>query len=150
MTVENRFGSSRERWNSARRDVLQSMRRGLFCKCPACGTGKIFGKFLKVNPTCEDCGLKLDGHQADDMPPYIVIMITGHIIVGLILTVEQHADWPMWLHYTVWPALVLFSAMVLLQPVKGALIGYQWALKMHGFDPGNRIPDPALPEKIPG
>ena len=33
----------------------------------------------------------------------------------------------------------------LLQPVKGALIGYQWALKMHGFDPDKRVPDPALP-----
>ena len=131
------------------RNIVQSLKRGFSCRCPQCGEGRIFGKFLKVNPTCDACGLDLSQHRADDMPPYIVIMIVGHIVVGLNLAFEQGADWPLWLHYAVWPALTLFSALALLQPVKGALIGYQWALKMHGFDPDNRVRDPALPDPIP-
>ncbi len=95
------------------------------------------------------CGLELSHHRADDMPPYIVIMIVGHIVVGLNLAFEQGAEWPIWLHYAIWPALTVISALVLLQPVKGALVGYQWALKMHGFDPDNRVHDPALPDPIP-
>lgn len=117
------------------RDVGLAMKRGLFGRCPQCGEGKLFGRFLKVNASCDHCGLRLDAHRADDMPPYIVIMIVGHVVVGLNLMVEQQADWPMWLHFTIWPALTLVSALLLIQPVKGALIGYQWALKMHGFDP---------------
>jgi uncharacterized protein (DUF983 family) len=28
----------------------------------------------------------------------------------------------------------LISSLLLLQPVKGAVVGFQWALRMHGFD----------------
>lgn len=137
-------------WDAAQpRDTMTAIKRGFFCRCPQCGEGKIFGKFLKVNPTCDVCGLALDGHRADDMPPYIVIMIVGHIVVGLNLMFEQQADWPLWVHFAIWPALTLVSALALLQPVKGALIGYQWALKMHGFDPENKVADPALPATAP-
>ena len=101
-----------------------------------------------MNPVCEACGLELSHHRADDMPPYIVIMIVGHIVVGLNLMFEQQAEWPLWVHYAIWPALTVISALALLQPVKGALVGYQWALKMHGFDPDNRVRDPALPDPI--
>ena len=143
MSVEIRTHSD---WDAAQpRDVMTALKRGLFCRCPQCGEGRIFGKFLKVNPTCEECGLKLDSHRADDMPPYIVIMIVGHIVVGLNLAFEQSSDWPLWVHFAIWPPLTLFSSLALLQPVKGALIGYQWALKMHGFDPHSKVPDPALP-----
>ena len=133
----------------ALRDTMLAVRRGLRCRCPRCGEGRMFGNYLKVNPTCDSCGLALDGHRADDMPPYVVIMIVGHIVVGLNLAVEQAAEWPLWLHFAVWPTLTLISALALLQPVKGALIGYQWALKMHGFDPEATHRDPALPDALP-
>lgn len=145
MPVEYHSGAAGA--ENAPRDTMLAVQRGFRCRCPQCGQGRIFGKFLKVKPVCDTCGLKLDGHRADDMPPYIVIMIVGHIIVGLNLAFEQSAEWPLWIHYALWPTLALVSALALLQPVKGALIGYQWALKMHGFDPENRVRDPALPER---
>ena len=117
------------------RDWKQAMKRGAACKCPNCGTGRMFKSFLKVNPVCEDCGLQLDGHRADDMPPYITVFIVGHIIVALNLAFEQNTDWPMWWHMTLWPVLTIILVLLIMQPVKGALIGYQWALRMHGFDP---------------
>lgn len=136
---------TRSEWDADQpREIGTAMRRGFLCRCPQCGEGKIFGSYLKVNPTCDHCGLQLDGHRADDMPPYIVIMIVGHIVVGLNLMFEQQAEWPLWLHFSIWPPLTLISALLLLQPVKGALIGYQWALKMHGFDPSAKMRDPAL------
>lgn len=145
MPVEYHTGQSAA--ESAPRDAGQALKRGFLCRCPQCGQGRIFGRFLKVNPVCDNCGLKLDGHRADDMPPYIVIMIVGHIIVGLNLAFEQSAEWPIWIHYALWPTLGMVSSLALLQPVKGALIGYQWALKMHGFDPENKVRDPALPDR---
>jgi hypothetical protein len=39
------------------------------------------------------------------------------------------------LHAALWLPLTVLLALVLLPPIKGALVGLQWALLMHGFDP---------------
>ncbi len=38
-----------------------------------------------------------------------------------------------WLQLAVYLPLT-FLSLALLQPVKGAVVGLQWALRMHGFD----------------
>lgn len=117
----------------APRDWRSAMRRGLACRCPACGSGRLFSSFLKVRPNCEACGEDLSHHRSDDLPPYIVITIVGHVIGGANLTFESFAEWPMWMHMALWPVLALAMCLGLLQPVKGGVVGYQWALRMHGF-----------------
>ena len=137
---------------NAPRDWKQAMGRGARGKCPQCGEGQMFQSFLKVRPACEACGQQLDCHRADDMPPYITIMIVGHVIVGMNLFFEQTADWPMWWHMALWPSLTLILTLLIMQPVKGALIAYQWALRMHGFDPNgdpHAIPRVAAPGTAP-
>ncbi len=114
------------------RDWKQSVLRGLKGKCPHCGTGKLFGKFLKPVDQCEACGEAMHHQRADDLPPYIVITIVGHIVVGLVIMVDDR-NWPMWVHMAIWPPLTLVLALALMQPVKGAVIGLQWANRMHGF-----------------
>ena len=39
----------------------------------------------------------------------------------------------MWLHMVVWPVLTIALSVLLMQPVKGAVVGLQWAVRMHGF-----------------
>ena len=121
------------------RDWKQAMKRGARCRCPNCNEGRMFRSFLKVAPACETCGERLDGHRADDMPPYITIMIVGHIIVAANLFFERTTEWPMWWHMVLWPTLTILMTLAIMQPVKGALIAYQWALRMHGFDPQGDI-----------
>ena len=123
----------------APRQTGEAVKRGFRCRCPACGEGRLFGKFLKGVPACASCGEKLDGHRADDLPAYIVITIVGHVIVGLLFSFEMSFSPPIWLHLAIWLPLTLVLALALIQPVKGALIGYQWALRMHGFDPAGDI-----------
>lgn len=115
------------------RDWQGAVRHGLACRCPACGRGRLFSGFLKVRPHCEACGEELSHHRADDLPPYIVITIVGHVVVGANLAIESAAEWPLWTHMVLWPLLALVMCLALLQPVKGAVVGYQWALRMHGF-----------------
>jgi uncharacterized protein (DUF983 family) len=117
------------------RDWKQAIWRGFSCRCPQCGQGRMFGRFLSVTPRCDQCELALDGHRADDFPPYITMMIVGHIVVPLNLMAERLYDWPLNWHLMIWPLLAIFLTLALIQPVKGALIGYQWALRLHGFDP---------------
>jgi uncharacterized protein (DUF983 family) len=121
--------------STASRDAWLSLRRGLMGRCPNCGIGKIFKSYLKVNDRCPHCGEELFHHRADDAPPYFTILIVGHVVGAAMLTVEEIAsDLPIWLHAIIWPSLTLILSLILLPMIKGALIDYQWALRMHGFE----------------
>ncbi len=118
------------------RDVMVSLKRGLKQKCPACAKGELYSSYLKVNDACPSCGEEMHHQRADDAPPYFTIMIVGHIIVFGILFVEQNFAPAVWLQLTVWLPLTALLSLFFLPRIKGALIGYQWANRMHGFGPG--------------
>jgi uncharacterized protein (DUF983 family) len=117
------------------RDVLQAMRHGFLGRCPKCGRGHLFRAFLKVVDRCDVCGEEMRHHRADDAPAYFVVLIVGHIVVALALEVELLFSPPYWVHIALWLPLTLALVLGLLQPVKGAIVGLQWAQYMHGFDP---------------
>ena len=118
---------------------------GMKLRCPHCGKGRLFRSFLKVADRCDVCGEELFHHRADDFPPYISILITGHLIVGLMLEMELHGSFDPWVYMvTMVPAAVILP-VAMLPSIKGAIVGLQWANKMHGFDPTRRRLDPALP-----
>jgi uncharacterized protein (DUF983 family) len=117
------------------RPVFTSMLRGAVLKCPACGTGAMFRRYLKVADACPNCGEELHHHRADDAPAYFTIVIVGHIVVSLVLAVEMAYRPALWVHAALWLPLTVILTLVLLPSVKGTLVGLQWALRMHGFDP---------------
>src|SRR3954469_2658296 len=117
-----------------RRDFSTAIRRGLMGRCPNCGKGKLFRAYLKVADSCPACGEDLHHHRADDAPAYFVILIVGHIVVPLVLLVETEFAPPYWVHWMLWVPLTLGLALGLLPPIKGAIVGWQWAHEMHGFD----------------
>ena len=123
-----------------RRDVAQAMGRGAICRCPACGKGHLYSKYLKVVHTCDVCGTDLHHQRADDAPPYFTMLIVGHVVVGGILAAEVAYHPPTWVHLAIWLPLLVIMSLVLLPIVKGALVGLQWALRMHGF--GGEEPRP--------
>jgi uncharacterized protein (DUF983 family) len=108
--------------------------RGFRGRCPACGEGRMFRAFLKVDDTCPNCGEEMHHHRADDFPAYLVIVIVGHILVPIILAVETEIAPAMWISMTLWPLAALVMTLGLLQPVKGAVVAVQWYGGMHGFE----------------
>ena len=120
------------------RPLWPSLLRGAMLKCPACGVGSIFTSYLKVSDQCSHCGESLHHHRADDAPAYFTIVIVGHVIVSLVLSVEMAYRPPIWLHMAIWLPLTLILALALLAPIKGALVSLQWSLLMHGFDPDHK------------
>jgi uncharacterized protein (DUF983 family) len=132
---------------AAARDTREAVVRGLKEVCPACGKGRLFTSYLKVAESCANCGEQLHHHRADDAPPYFTILIVGHVVVGGVLWLENTFRPPSWVHATIWLPMTLILSLLLLPRIKGALVGLQWALRMHGFDP--QAPDPAAPEPIP-
>ena len=107
----------------------------------------MFRSFLKVADACPSCGEALHHHRADDAPPYFTIIIVGHVVVGGILILEKLVQPASWVHMVLWLPLTVILSLLLLPPIKGALVGLQWALRMHGFGAADQ--DPALPEPIP-
>jgi uncharacterized protein (DUF983 family) len=122
---------------AAKRDVWTSIKRGFRGRCPRCGEGKLFRAFLKVDNNCSVCGLDFTPHRADDLPAYLVIVIVGHIVVPTALLIETNYSPPVALQLAIYLPFTLVASLLLLQPVKGAVVGMQWALRMHGFDEQN-------------
>jgi|SRR5665213_169384 len=107
--------------------------RGFMLKCPACGEGALLHHYLKVVDHCAHCGEDLSHHQADDAPPYFTILLVGHIIVPAMLTAEVIWHPPMWVDFAIWLPAIAILSLLLLPRVKGAVIGLQWAMGMHGL-----------------
>ena len=107
---------------------VQSMLRGLKGRCPACGEGKLFSRYLKVRPTCSHCGLDLAKYPADDGPAYFTILIVGHLVVAplLIFPVIWEASPAIVLPATLIPLAIV--TLVLLHVTKGWFIGLLYAL----------------------
>lgn len=112
--------------------------RGFQMRCPNCGQASLFGRFLKVVDHCAACGEEYTHHRADDFPPYLVIVVLGHLVVPLILAVEVAYAPPLWLQYLIWLPLVAVGTVALLQPTKGAVVALQWQRGLDGFEPAKK------------
>jgi len=117
------------------RSMFRSLQRGASARCPSCGEGQLFDGFLTVRDTCPSCGEALHHQRADDAPPYIVTFVVGHVVVALMLYYEIFVHPPMWQHAAIFLPMTVIMSLALLRPVKGGLVGFQWAKGMHGFGP---------------
>ena len=115
------------------RPVATAMWNGLRGKCPNCGEGRLFSSFVKVVERCEQCGEDMHHHRADDLPAYLVIAIVGHVVIGAFMGVEATITLSIWQHILIWVPLTILASLALLRPIKGAVVGLQWANYMHGF-----------------
>jgi uncharacterized protein (DUF983 family) len=111
-----------------RRPMLTGVGRGLARRCPNCGDGRLFDGYLRVRPICDRCGNDNDRYPADDAPPYVTILLVGHIVVAPMLMLEATRDWPLWLSLGVSCSLVLLVTLALQPFVKGGVIGACWSL----------------------
>ncbi|MCO6416049.1 DUF983 domain-containing protein [Siccirubricoccus sp. KC 17139] len=114
--------------------------RGLGNHCPFCAEGKVFAGYLRLVPACANCGAPLGRLRADDAPPYFVIFLVGHLLVPGVFWVERVWQPPMWVHMAVWLPLFTVLCILLLRPVKGAVVGWMSALGFVGAEPE---PEPA-------
>ncbi|MGI9380116.1 MAG: DUF983 domain-containing protein [Methyloligellaceae bacterium] len=116
--------------------------RGMRLRCPNCSIGHLFSNYLKVQDSCAHCGEELHHHRADDAPPYVTIFIVGHIVVSLVLAVEVAFQPSYLIHALLWFPLSLLLSLIFLPISKGAIVGWQWALYMHGFGGTEDSADP--------
>jgi len=128
--------SAFRRWQAPRRDrpLGEAIRRGLIGRCPACGRGRLFRSYLRLVPSCKVCGEDLSHARADDAPAYLTLLVVCHVVGGGVLLTDN--GWP---HMSAlvsalfWLAVTMVVSLLLLPRMKGAVVGQQWAMFMHGF-----------------
>jgi uncharacterized protein (DUF983 family) len=118
------------------RPVGRSLGRGFRRRCPRCGTGPMMRGYLKVRDECALCGESLHHHRADDGPAYLTILIVGHLMAPLILWAFTAFRPDPMLLATIFSVGCVTLSLWLLPRLKGMIVGFQWAKRMHGFDVG--------------
>lgn len=120
------------------RDVRGSMIRGWRRTCPNCGRGPLMKSYLAVRDSCPVCDEELSHHRADDGPAYLTILIVGHLMApAIIWAYSTFRPEPMVLASTFTVGCVALS-LYLLPRLKGAIVGLQWAKRLHGFGAADR------------
>jgi uncharacterized protein (DUF983 family) len=107
-------------------DVSTAIARGLACRCPCCGKGKLFTGFLSLRPACDVCGFDYALIDAGDGPAVFIILFAGFIVVGSALVVEVLYQPPFWVHAVLWLPLILATTLLPLRPMKALLIALQY------------------------
>ena len=115
--------------------LTTALGRGFRGLCPACGKGRIFKGFLKVNDACAECGAPLGLARADDAPPYFTILVVGHLVVPLLFIVERSQQLPLWMMSAIFLPLTVALAVGLIRPIKGGTVGLMLNLNMLKSDP---------------
>lgn len=119
--------------DAAERPVGPALLCGWRRRCPACGSGPLFTGYLTVRRTCPACGEALHHQRADDGPSWATILITGHLMAPLMLFV--YATWrpEPWIMAVGFMLAFLCLSLYLLPRIKGMIVAFQWARRMHGF-----------------
>lgn len=124
---------------AADRPLGRALWRGFRRRCPNCGAGRMLHSYVKVNDACAACGEDLCHHRADDGPAYLTILIVGHLMAPILLLV-----FPIWrpeplVLFATFAVGCLVLSLYLLPRLKGAVVAFQWARRMHGFDSSGMI-----------
>jgi uncharacterized protein (DUF983 family) len=106
--------------------LLQTALRGIACRCPRCGQGRLFTGFLTLRPACERCSLDYAFIDTGDGPAIFVIMLAGAVVVTCALIVEVKYQPPFWVHAVLWLPLILATTLLPLRSMKSLLIALQF------------------------
>ena len=108
--------------------LARSIGRGAKHRCPACGDGRLYGRFLKVEPSCEACGHELALYPADDGPAYLTILLIGHLVIAPLLLFPIVWESSAWISIPVLLTALALIALAALPRIKGGWIGLMYAL----------------------
>lgn len=98
----------------------------LHSRCPRCGKGALYEGYLKIRPSCPECGLSFDAFNTGDGPAVLVMFPVGFLVVGLALWVEVNYQPDYWVHAALWLPLALGLSLGLLPLFKTALSYIQY------------------------
>ena len=115
------------------RPLRPAIARGFQRKCPHCGAGPLLKGYLKLRTQCSVCGEDLSFARADDAPAYLTILIVGHLMAPFLHWGFVHFRPEPIVLAAVFCTLCVALSLYLLPRIKGMVVAFQWARRMHGF-----------------
>jgi len=106
-----------------------SLSAGLRCRCPQCGEGHVFSRFLTVADRCEACGLEFSFADPADGPAFFVMSGVGILITALWAIWAVVAQPPIWAQFAVVVPALIGGCLAALRPVKAWLVAEQFTHK---------------------
>ncbi|MBL8628004.1 MAG: DUF983 domain-containing protein [Rhodospirillaceae bacterium] len=100
--------------------------RGACRLCPNCGHGAVMTGYVKQLPACPNCNEDFRHISADDAPPWLTIVVVGHIMLSLVLAIETNFRFPVEYEVPILVALAAALTFVLLPICKGVVIAVMW------------------------
>lgn len=114
--------------------LFRSIGRGLAHRCPACGQGRLFGRYLKVQPECQACAHPLARYPADDGPAYLTILLVGHLVIAPLLIFPIVWESPPQYSLPIVLSWLTLVTLASLPRIKGGWIGLMYALQVTDRD----------------
>ena len=102
---------------------------GMRCRCPNCGVGQLYRGFLKFKDHCEACDADLTVADVGDGGSWFVMFVALIIIVPAAMFFQLAVSPPAWVHFILWPPVVVVLCVFLLRPFKATLFALQWKHK---------------------
>jgi len=114
--------------------IWPMVKRAVCRRCPNCGKGHLFARYLKQVEHCANCNEQFGHIRADDGPPWLTIIIVGHILGPIMLVALPGSTLPDWMLVTIWSSLALIATMLLLPCAKGLFIAAIWRMQCAGSE----------------
>lgn len=119
---------------------IAALVRGAQGKCPRCGEAALFRKWLKPVDRCPHCRQDWSVQQADDFPAYIGIFVVGHLLAPVVIAMIGSWGMSAWATLAVMLPVAVIMLLAMLQPTKGAVIGFLWWHGIGAFQQERRPP----------
>jgi uncharacterized protein (DUF983 family) len=111
------------------RKALATLSTGLRCRCPRCGEGRLFSRFLTIAPACEACGLDFAFADPADGPAFFVMSGVGIVVTAVWAVWAVAAQPPIWAQFAAVIPAILVGCLGTLRPVKAWLVAEQYVHK---------------------
>ena len=110
------------------RNLGTALRRGAAGRCPNCGEGRLFNGYLTLHHACGHCAQDFRQHAPAAGPAFVTIAILGLVTGPLLWAVAAILTPDRLVLALVGVVTLPILAVVLLRIIKGAMLGYLWAL----------------------
>ncbi len=106
--------------------AMRAIGRGLRGSCPACGQGKLWKSYLKQVDSCASCHEELGKIRADDGPPWLTMLLVGHILAPILVLVTGTSETQPWMVLVGLLALGLGMCLAILPLAKALFLAIIW------------------------
>ena len=122
--------------------------RGIRCRCPQCGRGRVFKRWLTMHENCHDCGLKYLRDQGD-LWAYIIVLDRAAFILPLIAMLYFRLYNPHSIWFVLFAATVLFGLIYTAPHRNGLCLGVDYFIRCKWGDLSADTSESSKPNEPP-